>query len=164
VIDQQTVSKFNYEGYRGEEYSEVPALHILEAGFFKEVREKQNEWLPYNCNHAIALNSQVYVLVYATDTSATACPKEMRHVLHTLATYTPEGKIIDTKVVAWQSGKDVGLMSYEYGTVTINTYKRTWKNPYNKREFDNEVVQTEATGQFHFVITADGKITEQQAM
>jgi len=161
TIDQQSVSNFNYSGFSQELGEDSYSFQFLEMNFLKEKRENPDTWLVYNCNHTTRLNDQVYVVEYSLDTSAIACPKAMRHVTHILATYTPEGKVIDTKPVAWQSGTELASMSYDNGKITINSYKRTWKNEYNKWHFDNDIVRTEATGQSGFVISPDGKITEQ---
>jgi hypothetical protein len=123
VIDQQAVAKFDYTGFYDGSEEGGYSLRGLEMHFLKEKKNDPDNWLVYNCNHVVRLNDQVYVIEYSIDTSAIACPKEMRHVAHMLATYTPEGKIIDAKPVAWQSAAMLASMSYDNGKV-IDQYLR----------------------------------------
>jgi hypothetical protein len=159
-IDQRTVSNFDYSRFYYEGEGEDNPLTYVESNFLKERKDEPEMWLTYNCTHRMKISNDVQAIIYAVDTSALACPREMRHIYHKLATYNNAGEVLDTKVVAWQAGNTMASMTYDNGKVTVNQFNRSWNKPYDKEDFDNELVKTEPAGETTYMITSDGKITE----
>jgi hypothetical protein len=137
------------------EESSLPYYHSL---YLQEKQENSEIWLDYNFNFLHQKNDSINVVVYAIDSSATACPVEMRHIYHRLVTYDPHGNIIDSKIVAYQSGEEYCTMIYSNGDISMKLQKRTWKNPYQKKEFDNEIVNTEVIDEEFYRVNESGKI------
>ncbi len=162
-INQKNVSKFMYDDFNGINYSEFDENLVLSDMFVYYLKEKQdypNRWLQYNINHTFRPNPSLEALVYAVDTSVTACPIEMREIYHRLVIYGADGKIISDKVVACQSGEVLQAVTFNKDHFEIAEYKRTWRKPYNKRDFDNEVVKSELIAKKAYQITETGEITE----
>jgi hypothetical protein len=161
-IDKKSVQKFNYSRFvdlmdGGEDFS-VTDFYMY---FLQEKQEFPNNWYAYNFNHRITISDSLKAVVYAIDTSATACPKDMRHIYHRLVTYKKNGKIIDSRIIAVQSGESLNTVSFNRDRFTIAEFKRVWKKPYSKTDFDNDIEATEMLRERSFHITSEGTIEEE---
>lgn len=157
-VDLNSVSDFDYANFNGMNFDyETPSLVHVENMFLKESRDHKGEFSNYNFLNAFKLNDSITVLHYAIDSSETACPKDMRHIYHVLATYDNAVNIIDYKIVASQSAEITGEFSFDNGTVVCKEYKRNWKEKYNKTEFDNELLNTKIEKVNSFKISNQGK-------
>jgi hypothetical protein len=159
-INKDQVSNFNYEDFNGRNWDEGLNLVSMQAMFLKEKKDNSTNSVTYNCLNKCFLNDSVIVLHYSVDTSENACPKEMRHIYHVLSTYNKSGNLIDYKVVAAQSGEYLSIFSYNNGIVSINEFRRTWKEIYNKYEFNNELLKTDFVKEKGFKINEFGKFME----
>lgn len=162
-IDAKLVSEFNYENFNGmNDGGEMMMIgqEALDEFYLKEKRENKKQWFQFNFNHFYKAFPSVNVVVYALDTSARACPREMRHVYHRLVTYNDEGDILDSKIIALQSAEDQKIALVNKTKITIEEAKRTWKKPYNKNEFDNRVTETIFVGTENYEILEDGSIQQ----
>ena len=164
-INQKNVSQFKYDDFNGINYSEEfdddgIDLRRMAVYYLKEKQDDPEAWLHYNINHSLRAHGQLNVLVYAIDTSATACPIEMREIYHRLVIYDGDGKIVSDKIIAFQSGENLQTVSFNKDHFEISTYKRSWKKPYQKRDFDNEIVNTELLSKKSYIVTASGEIIE----
>ncbi len=155
-IDTKSVNKFSYskDGWDDDELSEK----TLYRYYLKEEQDSVKYWYECNFNHLITVNDSIKAVVYSIDTSATACPREMRHIYHQLATFTNEGKIIDSKVIAYQIADSLATASFNVNKIEMAYVERKWKNPYNKTDFDNTLLQTSSKGKKTYMITDQGKI------
>lgn len=161
-IEENAVSVFNYDRYNGDYEAEGLFVPDLYMHYLVEKKENPNGWFEYNSNHVIPISKDVTAVIYAIDTSETACPREMRHVYHRLVTYGKGGRIIDSKIVAWQSGEEMATFRY-FGNgnyFVVTPYTRTWKKPYEKMDFDNYIISTEPGKQLSYTIDESGKIIE----
>lgn len=163
-INQKNVSQFRYDDFNGMNYSEFYDGPIGLAGmavyYLKEKQENPDDWIQYNINHSFSSQEKLNILVYAVDTSATACPIEMREIYHRLVIYGIDGKILSDKIIAFQSGEHLQTVSYNNDHFEITEYKRNWKKPYKKRDFDNEITSTELLSKKSYTITTSGEIVE----
>ena len=164
-INQKNVSQFMYDDFNGMNYSdgydgEELVLSDMFVYYLKEKQDYPNRWLQYNINHTFRPNASLEALVYAVDTSVTACPIEMREIYHRLVIYGTDGKIISDKVVACQSGDILQTVTFNKDHFEITEYKRTWRKPYSKRDFDNDIVKSELISKKAYHITEAGEITE----
>jgi tetratricopeptide (TPR) repeat protein len=163
-ITKKGVQKFNYSSYNGmNEYFEEPGTPNIQDMYVYYLKEKQDDpkgWYHFNCEHLINLSDSVKVVIYAIDTSATGCPIDMRHIYHRLVTYGVSGKIIDSKIVAYQAGEALATLKFVKDKFTISEFRRSWRNPYDQNDFDNDLLKTEATGEELFYINPQGKIGE----
>lgn len=159
-INTQAVSDFNYELFKGEGDMMGINQQAIDVFYLKEKQENKDAWFEFNFNHCYKAFPSVNVVVYAIDTSATACPREMRHVYHRLTTYTDNGNVIDSKVIAFQSAED--LVTAEVNKTSITTFpaKRSWKKPYNKWDFDNRVTTIKTAEAQRYEIQEDGIIKQ----
>ncbi len=132
-------------------------LHIY---FLKEKQDDPDTYLKYDLHHRYKLNKNVNVVVYAIDSSATACPADMRHIFHRLVTYDNKGKIIDSRIIAWQDGISAAEVLVKKDVIMIYQKERKWKNEYNKNDFDNELLTTEFAAQTKILINSDGTLNE----
>jgi hypothetical protein len=158
-LPARSLADFNYSTLEQYE-AEGPILGVLEMNFLKQKQDFPAEWFNYNTCHAGRISDSVYYVVYAIDSSSIACPRIMRHVYYTLATYSATGKVIDAKSIAWQSGEALAEASVQNDKVKIRTYKRKWRTTYNKAGYDNEITSTESTGTIELVIQNNGVISE----
>jgi hypothetical protein len=166
TIDEKSVQQFNYTDFNGMNYEDGPqitagAVYIY---YLKEKQTDKNRWLKFNFNHAFKVSPSITGIVYVIDTSELACPVEMRHLYHQLVTYDNSGNIIDSKIIAFQAGEQLQTAYFNNGKFTITTYKRTWKKPYKKEDFDNDLVNSEKISETDYEILADGKIKEVNSM
>jgi hypothetical protein len=162
-ITDKNVQRFNYTDFNGiNEYDgfqqrDFSSIYVY---YLKEKQDNKDSWIKYNFNYCPKLSPLFHAVVYAVDTSEDACPREMRHVYHRLVTYDPTGQIIDSKVVAWQSGEELVSMKMDHTKFWITEYNRTWKKPYKKTDFDNDVVKITKGNESAYEISAEGKIVE----
>jgi hypothetical protein len=159
-INKEQVSNFNYEDYNGRNWNEGLNLVSMQAMFLNEKKDNPNNSVSYNCLNKCYINDSVIVIHYSVDTSENACPKEMRHIYHVLATYSKNGNVIDYKVVAAQSGEYLSIFSFNNGIINCNEYKRTWKEVYYKFDFNNELLKTDFVKEKVFKINELGKFME----
>jgi hypothetical protein len=157
-LTKNDLPKFDYRNYNGTAYEDGYTLVALEACFLAENKNDSRHWIRYNTIAKKQLNQKVGLVLYSVDTSANACPMSMRHVYYQLVTYSPLGEIIDSKIVAWQSGVALATARFNGTEITIQEYKRTWKNGYNKYDFDNDLLNTEWSGESKIQVNGDGKI------
>jgi hypothetical protein len=164
-ITKRGVQRFNYGNYYERDYVEYDepgssSIEDMYVYFLKEKQDKPDNWYRYNYEHLVHLNDSVKVIIYSMDTSATGCPIDMRHIYHQLVTYGIDGKIIDSKIVAYQAGATLATLKFERDKFTISEFRRSWRNPYDQNDFDNDLIKTEAIGEKHFYINSHGKIGE----
>lgn len=163
-INQKNISQFSYDNFNGKNNSDDYRYRInmanMKAYFLKEKQENPDEWISYNLNHTFKLDVLLNVLIYAVDTSAIACPVDMRELYHRLVVYGENGKILSDKIVAFQSGENLQTVSFNKDHFEISKYKRNWKNPYKKQDFDNEINNIELLSKKKYTITASGEIIE----
>ena len=154
-IDEQEVKRFDYQ--TDDWYDEMDFSYLIKE-YLPETKETPNKWINFQPKHRVRLNDSIHAVLYAVDTSATACPADMRHIYHRLATYGKKGHLIQSQVVAVQSGEQLSLLSFAGQVFTVTDFSRTWKHPYQKENFDNYVVSKERTGERSYEIRGDGKI------
>lgn len=157
-INTKAVSDFNYELFKGGGDMMGVSQEAIDVFYLKEKQENKDKWFEFNFNHYYKAFPSVNVIVYAIDTSATACPREMRHVYHRLVTYTNDGQILDSKVIAYQSAEDVVTAEVNKNNITTLAIKRSWKKPYDKWDFDNQVTGVKTAGSERYEIQEDGSI------
>ena len=164
-IDKNSVRRFQYDDFTGrnEEYDgdgPVKTTSYVYRSFLKEFRENPNSWVAFNYNHLLTINDSVTGVVYAIDSSVTACPIEMRQIYHRLVIYDPKADIITSRIVAIQSGELLKTVRFDFNKFTITEYKRSWKKPYEATDFDNFITGTEKVKETSYEITATGSINE----
>jgi hypothetical protein len=166
-IDENKVQDFNYRESEEREYEDMDyggnQLATFYSNFLVEKKAQANYWYNYNFTHKIKISDDINAIIYSIDTSALACPKSMRHIYHHLVTYNKKGEIIDNKVIATQAGEKLSTLKFVENKFVISNYKRTWKKPYNKNDFDNYLVNTEAMGEESYEIGSDGKIKKSKS-
>ncbi len=162
LIDKDAVHRFDYSQNQYEEGMGI-RMRDLYIYYLQEKRDNKDKWYNFNFTHRMKISDSVNAIVYAIDTSELACPLEMRHVYHRLVTFGHSGEIVDSKVIAWQAGEEIAIAEYTNGTIGIMEYSRAWKKPYNKKDFDNFIVATEATVSSEYKVERDGKITTVKA-
>ncbi len=163
TIDEHKVGEFDYNAQNEYEYGDYmgePGLASFYSNFLVEKVENPNGWYTFDFVHKIKLNNDISALVYAIDSSGTACPKNMRHVYYRLVTYNNLGEMVDNKVVATQSGEKLSTLKFVENRFVITNSKRNWKKQYNKRDYDNYVVNTELIGEESYEINSDGHIAK----
>lgn len=162
-IDKDNVHDFRYNEFNGMDESEEmdgPTTSYLFVNYLKEKREHPDEWFRYNYNHVVDISDSVKAVIYAIDTSENACPVEMRHIYHRLVTYNTKAEIISSQIVALQSAGQLMTLSYNMSRFTVTEYKRNWKKPYEKRDFDNYITGTEKLKESSYLILPDGRIRD----
>jgi hypothetical protein len=162
-INKDNVNDFDYNDFNGmgDNYEmEGPTLSYVFVNYLKEKREKPDEWYRYNYKHVIDISDSVKAVIYAIDTSETACPVEMRHIYHRLVTYNQKAEIISSQIVAMQSGEQLLTMSYNMNKFTVTGHRRKWKHPYDRRDFDNYLTGIEKIKEASYEIRPDGTIRE----
>jgi hypothetical protein len=166
AIDERSVQQFNYNDFNGMNYEDGPQITFgaVYIYYLKEKQENKDRWLKFNFNHAFRVNPSVTAIVYAIDTSELASPVDMRHLYHQLVTYDNNGSIIDSKVIALQAGEQLQTARFNNGKFTVTMYKRTWKKPYKKEDFDNDLINSEKISEADYEILANGKIKELHSM
>jgi len=93
-------------------------------------------------------------------TSISFMGEEMQPVYTKLVTYTPEGKIIDSRIFACQaSAEKIKTGRIENNEITLEDLKRNWKYPYDKtREDSNKVSGYESIAKATFMLNDSGRI------
>lgn len=155
-IDEKGVRKFSYSS--DGDFEERVHLSSFYSLFLKEKVDQPDSWFDFNLLKTFRVNDSVRAVVYSIDTSEIACPKDMRHISFRLATYGKDRRIIDSKIVAVQSGELLKTLKYEKDKFQIKEFKRSWRKAYDKSDFDNEVIKTEMISESRFKIRPDGKI------
>ncbi|MBO9698680.1 MAG: hypothetical protein J7604_00655 [Sporocytophaga sp.] len=155
-IDEKGVRKFSYSS--DENYEERVHFSSFYSLFLKEKIEQPDSWFDFNLLKTFKINDSVRAVLYSIDTSELACPKDMRHISFRLATYGKDRQIIDSKIVAVQSGEMLKTLKYEKDKFNIKEFKRSWRKAYDKSDFDNEVIKTEMISESQFKVRSDGKI------
>jgi len=165
-IDEKVVQQFNYDDFNGINFNEYSiTFNEVYKHYLQETEENKNTWVNFNFSHKIPINTSITAVVYAIDSSADACPKEMRHIYHRLVTYDNNTiSIIDSKIIAVQSGTQLQTAHFKNGKVTIERYERIWNKPYEKRNFDNDLIKTEKVGESNYEIQPDGTIKETSSL
>lgn len=160
LLSQRDITHFNYNEFNGMGNNSMDGYSMtnVEANFLAEVKASPGLWLQYNMLGKKQLNENVWVICYAVDTSAIACPVEMRNIYINMMTYTSKGDLIDSKIIAWQAPYTAATALFANNEVRITEYKREWKKPFERYEFDNDLKLTEQTGERTLSIAADGKI------
>lgn len=164
-IDENNVRYFRYDDFNGMNYEGEDmgyTVSDLAMYFLEEMREKPNGWFVYNCNHIIKINDDITAVVYAIDSSATACPLDMRHIYHRLVTYNKRGNVLDSRVIAWQAGEELGTVQFDRNAFLVHEFNRTWKNPYDMNDFDNDLVKVEEKSVKSYRIDESGKILREE--
>ena len=162
-IDENKVRQFNYDDFNGingggeDMQMSFDAIYVY---YLKEKQENKNGYYKFNFNHLINISPSIKAIVYAIDSSETACPLVMRHIYHRLVTYDNTSNIIDSKIVALQSGEELKTVSFNDKKFSVIESKRKWKKPYDAKNFDNYLLSTEKTKEVSYEILDDGKINE----
>lgn len=154
------MAEFKYDAFNGRNWTDDLDLTSIESAFLKEEREKIISYVKYNFIDYFKINDSITVLHYSVDTSATACPKEMRHIYHALTCYNKKAEIIDYKVVGVQSGNDLISFGLSNSIITCKKYNRKWKKDYKKYDFLNELLSTDFVKEETFKINQQGKFEE----
>jgi hypothetical protein len=160
-INENNVHNFKYGAFNGtEENYDMEGIteSYVMVNYLKEKRENPDNWYKYNFDHVINIGDSVKAVIYSIDSSATACPVEMRHIYHRLVTYNPKAEIISSQIVALQSGERLMTLNYNMDKFTVTEHKRSWKKPYEKEEFDNYITGIEKVKESSFEILPDGTI------
>ncbi len=167
-INKNNISKFNYDEFNGRnselfydnEIAWEQRFAVVYRKYLVETKKDPNKWIEFNLKNFVEINENVMALVYAVDSSATACPVDMRHIYYRLITYSPNAKIIDSKIIAIQSGEQLTTVDFINGKMNLINQKRVWKNAYDKNDFNNFLVKIEYLGETKYEIQSDGKILE----
>jgi len=88
--------------------------------------------------------------------------EEMQPVSTQLATYSPEGELISSRLFSCSCSADkIKTGKIENGTVTVSDYNRIWKHPIDQVSFrENEVEKVEMVATTTFNIDENGVINE----
>jgi len=160
-INAKQVQNFKYHSgdYDGEMdgYLDERTFYV---NFLQEMKDHPDQWYNYNYNHVYPVYNNVTAVVYAIDTSDAGCPKDMRHIYHRLVVYNDKGEILDHKVIAFQSGEDLATAAIKQSDITVKFFKRKWRNPYKKNDFDNDLLDIEEAGSVTYKMNTDGKIIQ----
>jgi hypothetical protein len=160
-INAKQVQNFKYntgDDYEmGDGYLDERAFYV---NFLQEKKDHPDQWYNYNYTHIYPLYNNVTAVVYAIDTSDAGCPKDMRHIYHRLVLYSDKGEILDHKVIAFQSGEDLATATVHQSDITVKFFKRKWRNPYKKNDFDNDLLSAEEVGSVSYKLNAEGKIVQ----
>jgi hypothetical protein len=162
-IEEKDIRKFNYFNYNGstddlEGYTN--SFSSIYAFYLPEKKLAPDTWLKYETKHKLPLVADFTAVIFAFDSSETACPIEMREIYHRLVTYDATGHVIDHMIVAQQAGTILTTANVDHSKITLNLFERKWKRPYDKRLFDNEIVSTLKKGQAKYEIDEEGKIIQ----
>lgn len=160
TIDEQTIAEFDY--FEGRNFDEmIIPISAIDQYYLEEKQTMPNNWYTFNYLYKYTLAPEIVALEYAIDSSETACPKEMRHIYRKIVTYnTNTLKIIDSKLIAYQSGNELATASAENDVITITIQKRAFKKPYDKSDFDNELIGSEKVSQVQYRLSKEGKFIE----
>ena len=107
----------------------------------------------------IASNERFVAFIYAVED---AFMEENAPVLYRLATYTPEGKLIDKKVIGGHEALDEPLKTATIGkdmVITVKSFDLEYERDPNDDGYENNPVKSKKlSGTEKWKITADGKI------
>jgi hypothetical protein len=166
-INKQTVHNFQYGDFNGQNSNyemDGPSSSYIYMNYLLEKRNNADGWYQFNFNHIAPIGDSLQAVVYAVDSSENACPIDMRHIYHRLVIYNKKAEIIDSKIVALQSGDQLITTQFNTNTFTLTEWKREWKKPYDKKDFDNYLTGTIKIKESSFLIRPDGKIVEEAAI
>jgi hypothetical protein len=158
-ISQDSVAEFDYSRNQQRDApgpEEINMDNLCDV-YLKESNGKDTD-IDYNYKRRIKINDSINAVVYAIDTSETACPRDMRHIYYRLVTYGKKANIKADLIVANQSGEELSTLKYNHGALTVKHYKRYWENPYNKKDFNNHLQKVELTAELGYGIQPDGTI------
>lgn len=162
-IDEHEIAEFKYNGsddYYNEDYMFVSKKSLYQY-YLVEKQQNSGFWSMFNFIRKYTINPNVVALEYAIDSSETACPREMRHIYRRLVTYsTKTAKAIDSKIIAYQSGEELMTAKITGKNIDVVTYTRKFKKPYNKKDFDNDLISVEKKGILQFSIGDNGNFSE----
>jgi hypothetical protein len=166
-IDKKGVQQFDYYNFNGRNYRHMAGPEdMLISEFFDhyllEKKQDSNWHGAYNFNRVVKLNDSITVVIYAIDTSAPACPIDMRELYHRLVTYNKKGQIIASAIVAKQLGNELATLRFDHSKYRVTNYKRYWEKPYDGGDFDNYLTKTEETGSSNYEIHPNGTISSAQ--
>jgi tetratricopeptide (TPR) repeat protein len=133
--------------------------------FARFIPEMQNTSFGRDVSHdffyvaKVAETSSYTALIYS---SISFWEADMQPVITKLSTYDNEGNLIATKVFAGQfSAEKVKTGKIKNNEITLQDYKRVWKQPIDKVPFDeNEVDKYELKTTATFRIADNGEIVE----
>lgn len=162
-INSKQVQHFKYNRSYDYEMDENIKGSSFYVYFLQEKKENPNRWYNYNYNHVFPVHTNITAVVYSIDTSEAGCPIDMRHIYHRLAIFNDKGDLLDHKVIAFQSGDDLATASFAKNNVIVKSFKRKWRNPYNMKDFDNDLLNSQEAGSVRYTITTEGKITQAAA-
>ena len=162
-INSKQVQNFKYNNREYDEMNEAWTMNDFYVNFLIEKKENPDSWFRYNFNHTYTLYNNITAIIYSIDTSETACPKEMRHIYHRILLYNDKGQILDNKIIAFQSGEDLATATVNQNDLTVKFFKRKWRNPYKKSDFDNDLLSIEELESISYKINAEGKIIQKGA-
>lgn len=162
TVDSKSIVQFDYEKFNGRDEREgqitFDAIYVF---YLKEKQEEKDRWYNYNFKHRYPVSPAISAVIYAIDSSTNACPVEMRDVYYRLVTYdNATATIIDSKVIAMQAGEKVETVKMNKLNFTVSEYKRTFRKPYVKGDFDNYVTNSQFIAESSYEVTSDGKILE----
>jgi hypothetical protein len=160
-ITENSIKKFNYR-YSDAENFPMDGNSVSASAIYYTYEKDIDSlfYLNYNFNRAYLLNENIYVLEYAVDSSELGCDADMRHIYHRIITYDSNAKIIDSKVIAYQSGEEMALATVICNRIVMDFYKRDFKHAYIKKEMDNELVSIKKTQTKSFFIDENGYFKE----
>ncbi len=159
-VDERSIKEFTYR--TDEEFGWYKISNFF-VHYLYENQENPDGWYTYNLKFKSRISDEVQAVIYAIDTSAKACPADMRHIYYRLTTYGKRGNIIQSQVVATQAGELLSHFILKDNMLTVREYTRTWKKPYNKNDFDNYVVSIQQQDEVYYHISPDGLISKTEA-
>ncbi len=158
-VTEKEVIDFRYKN----DFNEGPDYDIERAYLYRNFFSDYNEMERHpkiSFKSKLNINDSVIAIVYKVDTSEVACPSSFRHIYHRIATFTKNGIKIDNKILGLHSGDSLVTYSIENRVINLTSFKRFWKKPYVKKDFDNLFLKNEMKGQKIYIIGEDGKIVE----
>ncbi|HCS22002.1 MAG TPA: hypothetical protein DIW47_15845 [Bacteroidetes bacterium] len=135
-ITEKSVAEFEY---RNDMYFAGEGS-VYEPDFSSLLPCKPDSTFSYNQGCRLLLNAEVVAIIYSTDESATACPKDMRHVTHYIAFYSSDYAFLKCIPIAWQNEKELVTAEIKGRELVQQVYSRIWEKPYSKTDFDNREV------------------------
>jgi hypothetical protein len=157
-ISEKQVGKFDYLSNLGSDDFMQNDFSSIYRYYLVEQKEENNIWFKFNLTHHLQLSEKFTTLICAIDTSYPGSPPEMRNIYHRLVTYDSAMKVIDHRVIAVHSGEQLSTVDFRKNKFNIHSFKRTFRKPYKKGEFDNEVMGLVLEEETYFEINEAGQI------
>lgn len=156
TVSEKDLLNFRYNTFMGE----GPNYSLENPYLYKKfiLENKEVKFFEINFKNNFKINDSVIAVIYKVDTSETACPREFRHIYHRIMTYTKDGKLLGNKILASQSGEQLGSYTINNKVIKVNNYKRVWRNGYQKSNFDNVLIRTEKIDDKKYMIEENGNI------